>query len=281
MAVHARTLVAANGLAHVIEVMQGTAEEVVLPEKVDIIISEWMGYFLLRESMLDSVLVARDKWLKPGGAMYPSHARMLLAPMCGTSGRKRSQELADARDGWTDFCASTRDSFGVDMSSLTAAFVKEQTQYCLETSAWSDISPSQLLGPPCVLTAYDLNTCTVEDIRAPQAPFTLELDETGPEGGVDAFLGWFDVDFRGSAASPAQVAVTLDTAPEEAGSTHWGQQAFYLHPPAAARAGDVLTGTFQMMRKNENHRLMTVRYAFQHGRGAEKGPTRECMYSIE
>ena len=31
------------------------------PLQVDVIISEWMGYFLLRESMLDSVLLARDK----------------------------------------------------------------------------------------------------------------------------------------------------------------------------------------------------------------------------
>lgn len=29
--------------------------------QVDIIISEWMGYFLVYESMLDSVLYARDK----------------------------------------------------------------------------------------------------------------------------------------------------------------------------------------------------------------------------
>ena len=34
----------------------------VLPQ-VDIIVSEWMGYALLYESMLDSVLFARDKWL--------------------------------------------------------------------------------------------------------------------------------------------------------------------------------------------------------------------------
>lgn len=97
MATHARTLIAANGLSDVIEVFQCAAEELQLPEKVDIIISEWMGcdppaqlsaaaenacrfvacahparlrsYFLLRESMLDSVLVARDKWMKPGGSM--------------------------------------------------------------------------------------------------------------------------------------------------------------------------------------------------------------------
>jgi hypothetical protein len=38
-------------------------EDVVLPEKVDVIISEWMGYFLLYETMLPTVLEARDKWL--------------------------------------------------------------------------------------------------------------------------------------------------------------------------------------------------------------------------
>jgi type I protein arginine methyltransferase len=68
-------------VGHIVEVIQGTIETVVLPEKVDIIISEWMGYFLLRESMLDSVVVAREKFLAPGGAMYPSHARMFLAPI--------------------------------------------------------------------------------------------------------------------------------------------------------------------------------------------------------
>lgn len=40
-----------------------------LPSTVDVIISEWMGYFLVRESMFDSVILARDKWLKPGGLM--------------------------------------------------------------------------------------------------------------------------------------------------------------------------------------------------------------------
>ena len=65
MAVQARKIVAANGLSDVVEVIQGSMEEVELPEKVDVIISEWMGYFLLRESMFDSVLHARDKWMKP------------------------------------------------------------------------------------------------------------------------------------------------------------------------------------------------------------------------
>jgi protein arginine N-methyltransferase 1 len=59
MAQHARRLVAANGLQDVVVVLEGYMEKIELPEKVDIIISEWMGYFLLREAMFDSVLAAR------------------------------------------------------------------------------------------------------------------------------------------------------------------------------------------------------------------------------
>ena len=84
MAKHAQKLVDSNGYGSVITVIQGSMEEVELGEQVDIIISEWMGYFLLRESMLDSVIVARDKFLKPGGSMYPSHARMYVSELYKT-----------------------------------------------------------------------------------------------------------------------------------------------------------------------------------------------------
>ena len=46
--------------------------------QVDFIISEWMGYALLYESMLDSVLDARDKYLRAGGYMLPDVARVFL-----------------------------------------------------------------------------------------------------------------------------------------------------------------------------------------------------------
>eukprot|EP01097_Dermamoeba_algensis_P006313 TRINITY_DN3951_c0_g1_i5.p2 TRINITY_DN3951_c0_g1~~TRINITY_DN3951_c0_g1_i5.p2 ORF type:complete len:142 (-),score=30.95 TRINITY_DN3951_c0_g1_i5:651-1076(-) len=52
-----------------------------IPEQVDIIVSEWMGYCLFYEGMLDSVLLARDKWLKPGGMLYPSSASLFLCPI--------------------------------------------------------------------------------------------------------------------------------------------------------------------------------------------------------
>jgi type I protein arginine methyltransferase len=81
MAKHAKKLVEANGLSHIVEVIQSSVEDLQLPCEVDIIVSEWMGYILLRESMLDSVIRARNRWLRPGGCMFPSHATMYFAPI--------------------------------------------------------------------------------------------------------------------------------------------------------------------------------------------------------
>ena len=64
----------------VITLVKGKLEDVELPiKKFDIIVSEWMGYFLLYESMLDTVILARDKYLKPGGSMFPDEATLYLA----------------------------------------------------------------------------------------------------------------------------------------------------------------------------------------------------------
>lgn len=74
----ADTIFSNNTLA--ITLVKGKLEEAELPiDKFDIIISEWMGYFLLYESMLDTVLLARDKYLKPEGLIFPDTAKLLFA----------------------------------------------------------------------------------------------------------------------------------------------------------------------------------------------------------
>ena len=78
----ARKIIEENGVSSKITVIQKRIEDVILTEdipKVDIIISEWMGFCLLYESMLDSVLHARDTFLKPGGMMFPERARIFIA----------------------------------------------------------------------------------------------------------------------------------------------------------------------------------------------------------
>lgn len=44
------------------------------------LVSEWMGNCLLFEFMVESVLLARDRWLREGGVMWPSSAALTLVP---------------------------------------------------------------------------------------------------------------------------------------------------------------------------------------------------------
>eukprot|EP00238_Polyblepharides_amylifera_P015684 CAMPEP_0196577162 /NCGR_PEP_ID=MMETSP1081-20130531/6275_1 /TAXON_ID=36882 /ORGANISM="Pyramimonas amylifera, Strain CCMP720" /LENGTH=384 /DNA_ID=CAMNT_0041896005 /DNA_START=31 /DNA_END=1185 /DNA_ORIENTATION=+ len=299
MAGHARKLADSNGVGEKIELIQGYMENIELPEKVDIIISEWMGYFLLRESMLDSVLVARDKWLKPGGALYPSHARMFISAIKSNTPARKYADYVDSGANWQSFTKTVADNYGVDMSCLTPEYDKEQSTFFLKTSQWVDLHPNQLLGKPCVLKNFDLNKVTVEEIKVVKESFELKVepqhqkykqDEDEEMGDtkdvqVSGFGGWFDVHFRGSEENPATTEVELSTAPDVNGATHWGQQCFYLHPAAVVGAGDSLHGNLNMHRSKENHRLMSVNIEFSHHRMVNgtsyAAPPRSCTFNIE
>ena len=103
---HAKQIVKDNKLDDVVTIIRGKVEEISLPEgvdKVDIIISEWMGYCLFYESMLDTVLYARDKWLAPSGLMFPDRAILYV---CGIEDR----QYKDEKIHWWD------EVYGFDMS---------------------------------------------------------------------------------------------------------------------------------------------------------------------
>jgi hypothetical protein len=83
-------------------------EDLVLDEnekEVDIIVSEWMGYALFYESMLDSVLFARDKFLSPTGVMIPDRAKIYVAPAY-------SNELYNQERFWSDICGLNLSAIG-------------------------------------------------------------------------------------------------------------------------------------------------------------------------
>ena len=69
-----------RGLNSKIEIIHAKAEEVPwLQKTADVIVSEWIGYFLLFERMLPSVLAVRDTHLKKDGIMIPRRAKMMIA----------------------------------------------------------------------------------------------------------------------------------------------------------------------------------------------------------
>lgn len=256
MADHARELVRANNLEGIVEVIEGSIEDVILPEKVDVIISEWMGYFLLRESMFDSVICARDRWLKPTGVMYPSHARMWLAPIRSGLGDHKMSDYEGSMDDWQYFVKNTKNHYGVDMSVLTKPFSEEQKKYYLQTSLWNNLHPNQVIGTPAVVKEIDCLTVTVEEILVVTANVSSSIIKE--ETRLCGFSGWFDVHFRGSKENPAEQEIELTTEPSEDNGTHWGQQVFLIHPPTHVCSGDDLNINFSMSRSKENHRLMEV-----------------------
>lgn len=116
MAQYAQKLVRANNLNDRINVIAGKIEEINLPEKVDIIISEPMGYMLYNERMLETYLHAK-KWLKPGGKMFPSRGDLHVAPFS-------DEALYIEQFNKSNFWYQT--SFhGVDLSSIRSAAMRE------------------------------------------------------------------------------------------------------------------------------------------------------------
>eukprot|EP01041_Mallomonas_annulata_P012827 gene12827-27048_t len=77
----AKTLSETNGFGDKIVFLQGKLEEMSLPEKVDIIISEPIGFLLVHERMLETYAIARQRFLKPGGLMLPTTGSIIIAPL--------------------------------------------------------------------------------------------------------------------------------------------------------------------------------------------------------
>lgn len=317
MAAHARKVMAANKVDHIVTVIQGAVEEIKLPIEedglecddpehpervVDIFISEWMGYFLLRESMMDSVIRARDKFLKPAtGLMFPSHCTMYLAPVQDDEERRAGlNEYSGALSDWTDFQETTMQVYGVNMDILGKDYQREQKEYFLWSSRWRELPDDAVLAEPKAVKYLDMMTCTIEDSKGiassdENGKFEFNIDGAKNQGPVSGFAGWFTSDFKsrtdeaGASAPKLSNPSFLSTGPEN-GYTHWGQQVFYFHSGIPLLSGETtkLTGDIEMFRTKENARLYNckIRFAAERrktgddGRVLNKSVLNEQLYLI-
>lgn len=290
MANHARTVMEHNGVADIVTVIQGAVEDIELPieadcletedelsdktQVVDIIISEWMGYFLLRESMLDSLIRARDKFMKPKtGLMLPSHTAMYFAPVVDEHERKVSvQEYNASMGDWSEFVESTKSVYGVDMGVLGQNYDREQKEYYLLSSRWAELQPNALLADPVIVKKLDMCTCTLEDSKGifasdPQSEFEFDIaSDDIASGPISGFAGWFTACFKsrtdenGAHSPKMSKPAFLSTGPEN-GYTHWGQQVFHLLSSIPLIQGETTTvkGSLEMTRSKDNARLYNCR----------------------
>jgi len=219
IAQHAEVLVAANNMKERIHVIAGKIEEVELPEMVDIIISEPMGYMLYNERMIETYLHAK-KWLKPGGIMFPSRGDLHVAPFMDEA---LFMEQTDKANFWVQTCF-----YGVDLSSMREAAMKEYFRQPIV-----DAFDIRICMAKSVRHSVDFSRAQETDLHRMEIPLEFYVLESGTVHGL-AF--WFDVAFTGSSQT-----IWLSTAPTEP-LTHWYQVRCLLETPIFSKAGQLLTG---------------------------------------
>ncbi|KAJ3298152.1 Protein arginine N-methyltransferase 3 [Blyttiomyces sp. JEL0837] len=221
-----------NNLDSKITFIRGRVEDVSLPvDKVDIIISEWMGYFLLFEGMLDSVLFARNKWLQTGGYMGPDVAKVLLTAIS-------DDDLHIDRIGYWD------DVYGFKMTTMKSFFYHQPQIFIVNTKA--------VVANTAELKHIDISSTTTADLDF-ETPFKLTMTK---DASVHALCGWFDCTFP-SIDHPILLSTSLMAEP-----THWKQTVFFLETPVKLLKGQYIEGVFSCVKHAKNHRELDIKITF-------------------
>ncbi|XP_076471327.1 protein arginine N-methyltransferase 1-like [Babylonia areolata] len=225
---YSQKIVKANGLDDVITLIRGKVEEVTLPdgiEKVDIIISEWMGYCLFYESMLKTVLYARDKWLRPEtGLIFPDRATLYLTAI-------EDRQYKDEKINWWNSV------YGFDMSVIGKVAVCEPLV--------DVVDPKQVVTNSCLIKEVDMYTIKEDDLSF-SAPFHLSMRRNDY---LHALVTFFNIEF-----TKCHKLTGFSTAPE-APYTHWKQTVFYLGDhDLTIKKGEVMDGVFTMKPNKSNVR---------------------------
>ncbi|KAH7569826.1 hypothetical protein JRO89_XS05G0004800 [Xanthoceras sorbifolium] len=266
IAVQANEVVKANNLSDKVIVLHGRVEDVEIDEEVDVIISEWMGYMLLYESMLGSVITARDRWLRHGGLILPSTATLYMAPVT------HPDRYTESIDFW-------RNVYGIDMSAMMP--LAKQCAFeepCVET-----ISGENVLTWPHVVKHVDCYSIQIEELESIITSFNFKSMMRAP---LHGFAFWFDVEFSGPAISPINKhassnnhpvdgcqkkkranpneALVLSTAPEDP-PTHWQQTLIYFYDPIEVEQDQLIEGSVILSQSKENARFMNIHLEYASG----------------
>ncbi len=203
----ARRIIEANGYADRIEVLQSDVENITLPEKVDVLVSEWMGGFGVDENILAPLVMTRDRHLKPGGTMIPGRVTAYLAPA-------EIPTFDESIGMWRS------KPHGVDLGIIARLTTQEtfHTQQHLEVA--------DLVATPQVMWSHDPYTCSLAEA---DSSFQTKQTFTATRAGmISGFVSWFTAEM-----GDGNVLTNAVGAP----NTHWGRTLFPVDRPIEVAAG--------------------------------------------
>lgn len=180
--------------------------------KADVIVSEWIGFFLMEEYMYGAFASVRDRCLAEGGSVVPSRARLYLAP------------VEDSRlyfSGGFGFWEAP--VYGFDFGLGKTRMLKRLKRVLVKVEQESIIAaPWEVMSLDCLRDRMDAFHF--------QRSGEFIVDRAGSFHG---FAGWFELDLAPH--------VLLSTSPF-AKQTHW-QQVYFATPQFGVEKGDRIQTT--------------------------------------
>ncbi|SPO25014.1 related to HMT1 - hnRNP arginine N-methyltransferase [Ustilago trichophora] len=289
-------------------------------DKVDTIVSECLGVLLVHERMCESFLDARDRFLAPGGSVFPSAGTICLAPF---EDKQLWNDTANKAKWWLN-----SNFYGVDVSPFAALAFEENFS-----------SPVVgVFGPQCLLSVssdyvIDFATISKDELKE----FTVPVEWSFTNAAIVHGLGgWFDLHFNSqsspstdtdtpmgdaNAANGMSLEAALDTlktasatasasnsmdavltnlptidstASTTAGNfmttspyaepTHWQQVRFLLPEPLAVNRGQKIAGSVHCKVNDQRSYTMTAHLRLQNPDGTaseSKATTRTAVWRLD
>lgn len=180
------------------------ASKLILPEKVDIIISECLGSFGINSTFIPSVIRFKEKNLKNGGIVIPKIISLVIVPY-----------ETIFYNIWVDF--AKRDVLGISIESLDK-YLKNQIFTIIGDSAG-------FLSTPKEFWSLNLSEYTPDTIQlSRKLKFIISRD-----GVLHGFVGWFKAYLTEN--------IILDTSPANP-RTHWYHIFLPIKEPIEINKGD-------------------------------------------
>ena len=257
-----------------IQIVQGKLEDIkdgIPGAPFDVLVSEWMGYGLLFEAMLDTVLEARDRYLKPGGAVLPDIATIHIA------GFDREATSFPFWDNVYDF----------KMPEIS----KQLLEGAMKTAVVTHVDGARVTTESAQVCELDLASCSIADTE-----FTAEFsvcaksERKGHE--THGIVLWFDTEF--SKRFCKENPVMLSTSPY-ALKTHWVQTMLHFPDPivlgdeitdlkarigSSAHQGAEIVGRISMVKSKRPRAYdISLEYRAKSSNG-DVGPLRVALYAL-
>lgn len=214
----ARKLFAANGLADRIELVEGYSTDIGLPERADVLVTETFGNSPLSEEVLEIVVDARKRLLKPDARVVPGSVRVYGTPVIVPPGELGQFVFTpECLDQW-------RRWYGVDFTPLGSVDRNALLTHWLDrekVAGWQPLAPTAPL--------IDIDLTTLSDAKV-HGSADVQVEKNGQLSGIAVHF-----DLR---LSPG---VSHSTDAWQSGpDNHWLVPIYFFVEPMDVRRGDVL-----------------------------------------